>query len=325
MKAPATPDDGGLICGFRLDPVQPIDIDALKAADPREPAWLHFNMADARSRRWLQEESHLDPEVVEALLEPDPRIHLRTVGAGLIAVLADLHHDFDRDPEGFGKIRLYVDDERLITVRRQRLQTPDRLRRDLIAGGPTITSPGALLEYFLERLASTFAAVITKLGDEVDDIEDEILVGRYQQHGSVLGRMRRNIARLRRQINANRSALSGLRAHVPPALENDHTALRAVIGRMDTIVQDLELIQERTRLLQEEIASRIGEATSRNLAVLSTVTTALLPITLITGIFGMNVGGLPGVNSPSGFRWVMLVILVAIAISLVLLIKRRPK
>ena len=48
---------------------------------------------------------------------------------------------------------------------------------------------------------------------------------------------------------------------------------------------------ERSRLLQEELRSRLGEATNRNLYLLSVVTTALLPITLITGVFGMNVGG----------------------------------
>jgi zinc transporter len=36
------------------------------------------------------------------------------------------------------------------------------------------------------------------------------------------------------------------------------------------------------------------------------VTTALLPVTLVTGIFGMNVGGLPLLESPHGFWWVML-------------------
>ena len=49
---------------------------------------------------------------------------------------------------------------------------------------------------------------------------------------------------------------------------------------MDAIAQDIELCQERTRLLQEEIAGRLGEATNRNLFFLSIVTATLLPVTL---------------------------------------------
>jgi zinc transporter len=79
----------------------------------------------------------------------------------------------------------------------------------------------------------------------------------------------------------------------------------------------------RARLLQEEIAGRLGEATNRNLFVLSIVTTTLLPITLITGIFGMNVGGLPFVASGSGFWWVLAIMGLAVAVTLIVLRRRR--
>jgi hypothetical protein len=76
-------------------------------------------------------------------------------------------------------------------------------------------------------------------------------------------------------------------------------------------------------LVQEEIAGRLTEATNRNLFLLSIVTTTLLPITLITGIFGMNVGGLPWVKDPGGFWWVMGVIGVGVVVTLALLRRRR--
>jgi zinc transporter len=78
-------------------------------------------------------------------------------------------------------------------------------------------------------------------------------------------------------------------------------------------------VQERARLLQEEIAARMGEATSRNLFVLSIATTTLLPITLITGIFGMNLRGLPMADHPHGFHVVMVGIAVTVLVALWLL------
>ena len=326
MIAP-TIDDGGLICAFRLGPVEPLDDETVRlrpeAGD--RPFWLHFNLSDARARRWIQDDSRLASGIVEALLEPDPRIHVEIVDDGLVAVLADLHHDFDGDPEGFGQFRLYADAHGIITIRRQRLQTPDRVRRDLQTRSASFDSTAQLFHGFLERLGETFGAAVMKLGDQVDSVEDEILAGRFREHGQVLGRVRRTVARLRRHANANRVALAPLRGHIPPWLAPERDALGDALGRLDTIAQDLELVQERTRLLQEEIAARLNEATNRSLAVLSTVTTALLPITLITGIFGMNVGGLPGVNHPTGFRWVMLSMLVTVSIALVSLFRRRQK
>jgi zinc transporter len=229
------------------------------------------------------------------------------------------------DTAGFGKIRIYVDERRMITLRRDRLQTADRLRRELARGSAVADTPATLFHRYLEDLAITVGAVVTKLSDIVDDAEDEIFAGRYRQQGPILGRVRREIARLRRHVNADRTALASLRGRVPPPLEAAQADLVDAVGRLDAVAQDLELVQERTRLLQEEIAGRLGEATNRNLEVLSLATTALLPITLITGVFGMNVGGLPGVNHPHGFRWVMLAIVVAIGAVVTVIFRRRQR
>ena len=83
-------------------------------------------------------------------------------------------------------------------------------------------------------------------------------------------------------------------------------------------------MQERTRQLQEEIAARVGEATNRSLFLLSMMSAALLPITLITGIFGMNVGGLPFVSHPHGFGWVMVGMLGALFVTIAWIRRRRP-
>jgi zinc transporter len=110
---------------------------------------------------------------------------------------------------------------------------------------------------------------------------------------------------------------------VSHAIAEDHGLVCAF--RIAPVAQlgDDVLDTEPGRLVQEEIAGRLTEATNRNLFLLSIVTTTLLPITLITGIFGMNVGGLPWVNHPGGFWWVMAVISVGVVVTLVLLRKRR--
>ena len=53
---------------------------------------------------------------------------------------------------------------------------------------------------------------------------------------------------------------------------------------------------------------KTAEQTNRNLHVLAIVTTVFMPASLIAGIFGMNVGGLPLVQDASGFLWSMAII-----------------
>jgi len=65
------------------------------------------------------------------------------------------------------------------------------------------------------------------------------------------------------------------------------------------------------KLLQEELSARDAESTGRNLYVLTIYTAAFLPMTLISGIFGMNLQGMPWSDNPAGFWWVIAMILVS--------------
>ena len=67
----------------------------------------------------------------------------------------------------------------------------------------------------------------------------------------------------------------------------------------------LEALYERAKLLQEEIASQMSEQMNRNLMALSILTALLMPATLVSGIFGMTVAGLPGLHDESAFFVVM--------------------
>ncbi|MEO5769066.1 MAG: CorA family divalent cation transporter [Polyangia bacterium] len=283
--------------------------------------WLHFNLADNRVRSWIRRQRDWPEEARETLLNPSAHVFAQTLPHGLVAVLSDLHHDLRADPEGFGLLSIYIDRRWAISGRRHALRSADQLRRSLLRG-LEVETPMAWFQELVLALADTAAKVVNGLNDEVDDAEDKILVGRVHAQATVLGRIRRILARLRRQVVANRAALATVSANFPAWCDPEYReSSRQAVGRLEAVAQDLELVQERTRLLQEEIASRLGEATSRNLFLLSVLTATFLPVTLISGIFGMNVGGLPWLKSPSGFWWAC-GLMVAAAVTTLLLLRK---
>jgi zinc transporter len=170
----------------------------------------------------------------------------------------------------------------------------------------------------------SFHELIKSISDDIDEAEDNILAGRMHDRGSELGSIRRLLARLRRHMGAGRQTLQQSISNMARWCNRDDVdELRQALQHLDGTSQDLELVQERTRLLQEEIGNRLSEATNRNLYILSVVTVALLPINLITGIFGMNTGGLPWSDNPSGFWWVMFWMIIAVAAALRFLHSRK--
>lgn len=312
-------EGSGLICGFSLAGPQPTADELPELLPAHEPLWLHLNLTDSRARDWLARRADVPEEARDLLLGSDARVQVALLPGGVVAVLGDLYHDFDHDPERLGLLRLYVDRQRIITGRTHPLRGVDLLRRELMRYGEPL-SPVLVLQLLVERMADGVAKVSSELGDKVDDAEDRILEGKFAGQSKPLGNLRRLVAKLRRLVGANRAALGTLPYAVSGLYDAEAgAALRSAIERLDAVTQDLELVQERARLLQEEIAGGMNEATNRNLFVLSIATTTLLPITLITGIFGMNVQGLPFATHPHGFYLVMLGIGATVLLALWLL------
>jgi zinc transporter len=322
------PDRNGLICGFILNATQkakPLGLYAAaeRAAPPSSAHWLHFNLADTRATNWIQMCTHIPDDARELLLDSDAHIRSENFDTGLALIIGDLFHHFKEDPEDLGVLRVYLDNNLLITGRGHPLKSVDRLRHELFEG-LIISNSVDLFARLIFDIGDSIHGVIKLLNDRVDDAEDQILAGQLQNQGSRLGQMRRLLARLRRLLSANRQALQPALPHISRWSEHDMSELRQAVEHLESTIQDLELVQERTRLLQEEIAGRMSEATNRNLYVLSIVTVTLLPINLITGIFGMNTGGLPwGQDDPSGFWWVIFFMIIAVIVALSILQKKR--
>jgi len=323
MYASAAETDA-LICAFRLSPNSALGLEVLDLKPSiEEPLWLHFNVLDNRARPYLERLPDLDEEGRAMLLGNETRIQARVMSDGFVVILGDLHHDFTLDPEGFGTLRVFVTPRLIVTCRRQRMRSVDRVRRE-VESLRDDRSPLDVFTLLLDEIVEGFVALAADLGERVENLQDRILAGRALEQSGDLAQIRHVVARFRRHVLANRTMLQPLLRRIPATAEGpQREQLHAVLERLEATAQDMDLIMERSRLLQEEITSRLGEATNRNLYLLSIVTTALLPITLITGVFGMNVGGLPFLESKHGFFWVMVIMTITLVTTMLLLRKSR--
>jgi zinc transporter len=145
----------------------------------------------------------------------------------------------------------------------------------------------------------------------VDRIEDDLLAGRLEPKRARLGALRRMLVRLQRQLAPEPASLFRLLQH-PPAwmAERDVQNLREASEEFSVALRDMASLQERIKLLQEEVAAMVNERTGRNLFVLTVLTVLALPINILAGLFGMNVGGVPFADNPRGFWLVAAVVLV---------------
>jgi len=126
--------------------------------------------------------------------------------------------------------------------------------------------------------------------------------------------MRRGLVRLQRLLAPEPGALFRLLNRPPAWLQDqDIQDLRSSTEEFSLVLSDLAALVERIKLLQEEIAAKLNEQTNRTLFTLTLVTVLALPINIVAGFFGMNVGGIPLADHPHGF-WVLVVLVASFTV-----------
>lgn len=312
------PERYGLICGFEFVPGRPgvsigLDEACRRLADTTSTGflWLHFNLSDAGAERWIRE--HLDPvpEFFEALNEGSRSTRIEDVRDSLVVVVNDVAYEFAFDPSQIETLWMLVTPRMALTVRLHPLRTIDRLRKS-VKDGLGFAHPAEFVARLLGDQAAVLEHIVRKATAQVDAVEDRLLAGRLQQRRSELGQLRRMLVRLQRLLAPEPGALFRLLRQPPPWVgPNSQDALRQATEEFNLVIRDMGELQERIKLLQEEMAARLSEQTGRSLFTLTIVTVLALPINIVAGLFGMNVGGVPLSEHRSGF-WIVVSLIASV-------------
>lgn len=298
-------DDDGLVRAYLLDGAgvgRPLQWPEVHRWAPEDGfLWIHLDRANETARRWLATESGLGQLACEALLAEDTRPRSAEFENGLIVILRGVNLNPGADPEDMVSIRLWIDRDRVISVRLRRLMAVVDICERLEAGaGPC--GPADFLVDLAARLVERMGPVIDDFEDEADDVENAVLVSVGHALRGRLGELRRRVIALRRYIAPQRDVMARLVAERVPWLDDLHRMrLRETADRITRYVEDLDAVRDRAAVTQDELSSRLGEQMNRNMYVLAIVAGVFLPLGLLTGLLGINVGGIPGADTPWAF------------------------
>lgn len=317
--------DSGLVCAFLMDGQgggQPLDWIGVKTWTPDQGnLWVHLDRTVDRTRSWLAEESGLDPLVCDALMAEDTRPRVAHFESGLIVILRGVNLNPGADPEDMVSIRLWIDNERVISLRLRRLMAVEDIRKRLAAGrGPA--GPSDLLVDLARGLVERTAPVVDDFEDLADELEDTVVEVSSRELRSQVAALRRKVIALRRHLAPQREVMAVLMNERTEWLDDLHRLrLREVADRIIRHVEDLDAVRDRAAVVQDELTGRLGEQMNRNMYVLSIVAGIFLPLGLLTGLLGINVGGIPGANTPWAFAAVCF-LLVAFGVGEIWILRR---
>ena len=274
--------------------------------------WVHIDVSDEASRIWLSDVSGVEEQVVDTLLAEETRPRSQATDQGLLVVLRGVNTDPGEDPEDMVSVRVWIEPDRIITTRRRRVLSVQDIRA-LLESGKGPNSSGEFLAALVERLADRIGDFVDSIEERLGDAESSVTTQNSATFRRSLGALRRQMASVRRFLAPQRDALDRLYRQPGTWLSDTETRyLREEADRITRYLEDLDLARERAVVLQEEFLGQLAQEQNARMYVLSVVAAVFLPLTFITGLLGMNVGGLPGLESPVGF-FSSIVVMVAAA------------
>ncbi|MFB9952232.1 CorA family divalent cation transporter [Rhizobium puerariae] len=279
--------------------------------------WLHFERDHPAAAEWINTKGGFDPLVAEALLAEDSRPRVEPVDDGLLIILRGLcaaPPEEAQEPSSeidLVPLHIWVDERRLVTLRDSgHYITALRDIRQALEKGKGPRQAGELLALVSDKLVRDLEPVLDGMDEEVDELDELIFKGEASEVRQRLKLLRRRSVQLRRYLAPQRDALNRIEHDDAPWLkERDKLRFREVIDKLMRFIEYLDAIRDRTGILHDDLSTVIGERIARNSNRLAALAALLLPPSVVAGLFGMNVGGIPGVND----TWAFLIIVVFVA------------
>jgi len=282
--------------------VEPAAVPALLAAGG--VLWLDLAAPDAAQLTALRETLALHPLAVADAAHP-PQLPRYTTWAGFeLFVLAAA------DP--LEQVSLFLGDSWVLTVRGDAdpFEPVRRRLRDRIG---LIRDRGAawLAAALITALVEGFFAPVETLREELEELEDVLLTGRARPSSERLHRFRRRLLLLRRAVVASREAIQRAVREESPRWDADARLHLREAGEDAAQLQEMvEGAQSAAASLGDLYLSVLGSRTNEVVTVLTLVSTLFLPMTFLTGVWGMNFEAMPELRWRWGylFAWACIVL-----------------
>ncbi|MGB3754618.1 MAG: CorA family divalent cation transporter [Parerythrobacter sp.] len=282
-----------------------------------ETLWLHLIRDDAEVPEWLQTRLGVSEPTVEMLTSDTARPRGFREGKALVASLRGINFNPGAEPEDMVSMQMWSDGRHLVTLRRQPLQTP----RDTLAevdGGYGPTDAGALVTSLVEHLIARMNQSIVDMNEHIDACDAADMDDEADMVLATITSIRRNCLALKRHMGPQHAALEMIARDAPSWFEeHDRREIAESIDRLRRYLDDIDISKESAVVLLDEVRGRAVASSDRTNYLLTIIAAIFLPLGFLTGLMGINVGGMPGVDDGNGF-WIVVGLCMAILVAQVI-------
>lgn len=285
--------------------------------------WVHFDYSSKEAMEWIRNKSNIDSVAIDALLTEETRPRTTVLGEALLIALRGVNLNPNSKPEDMISIRLYISPNMIISTRKRNLLSVTEIIEDLKSGIGPKSSSEFLVQLTL-RVTDRMDNVIDEIQDRTDFLEENLIDSTTTELRNEILSIRRETIVLKRYLTPQKEALVKLyNEKIPWIDEYQRIELRETNDQLMRHIEELDTIRDKVILIQEELANSMSEQMNRKMYVLSIISAIFLPLTFLTGLLGINIGGIPGANNENAFLVFSLLLVIVVTIQFIIFKKKK--
>ena len=289
-----------------------------------KPSWVHLDANHPDTKTWLGKEfPNMDPIVLNALLEDETRPRITEINDGILLILRGANLNDNSQPEDMVSIRLWVDKRGIISLRKRKLRAVGDIEESIKVGlGPKSTSE--FICTLVNALFKRMEPVLASLDEMTDNIEENIISNPSSKHREEIVDIRRKAIIFRRYMAPQRDAIINLRNSNLSWFDSSNIkSITESINHVTRFIEDLDTIRERAQIIKDELSNILSDKLNRNMYLLSVIAAIFLPLGFLTGLLGVNIGGIPGVDNSYAFGFFCGILFVIVMIQIYIFKKNK--
>ena len=247
-----------------------------------------------------------DTSIVDSIVREDTRPRFHRLKEGFLLFLRGINLNDGDTPEDMVSLRIYTNPETIITAHRRSLASIHLLQTaEDIEQYSTKDFVIRLLEEVNERISSYLDNISLHIEQIENDVREDI--DNRQKHA--LAVYRKNLHQIKRYILSQREAIEHLFRYWKESLSSEQDlAIQDNIDHLTYMIEENTLLAERVLISENLFANRLIEKQNIRIYLLSIISGIFLPLTFITGLFGMNTTDMPFSEGEWGFLKIILLI-----------------
>ncbi len=292
-------------------------------ADKRNWVWLDLEAATPQEAESLSRDFHFHPLAVEDCISETLLPKIDDYGDYIFLVLHGSRPITDRT-FATAEMNFFLGPRYLVSYHDEPSRSISRAKERCLRTGPSITrGVDFLLHEILDGMVDNYFPVLDQFDSMIDRIEEEVFARPDRETLNKIFSLKKEIMHLRRVASPQREILNRLSRDPFPVISAKAAVyFRDVYDHLARITDLAESYRDMVTSALEAYLSVVSNRLNEIMKLLTVFTATLMPLTVITGIYGMNFVNIPELHTQYGY-FIILAVMAMVSIGMLLFFRKK--